>query len=58
MEKAKETISDIDETNQTKQTVVITGASGGIGFYSALSIAKTGAHVIITGRNKERGEIA
>lgn len=41
-------------------TVVITGATGGIGFQSALGIAKTrsDARIIITGRNKERGEAA
>lgn len=40
------------------RTVVITGGTGGIGFQSAIGIAKTGARVIITGRNRERGEIA
>lgn len=40
------------------RTVVITGGTGGIGFQSALGIAKTGAHVAITGRNRERGEAA
>ena len=40
------------------KTVVITGATGGIGYQSALGIAKTGARVIITGRNTERGEAA
>ena len=40
------------------KTVVITGGTGGIGIQSALGIAKTGARVLITGRNKERGEAA
>ena len=40
------------------RTVVITGGTGGIGFQSALGIAKTGAHVLVTGRNRERGEEA
>jgi len=35
--------------------VVITGATGGIGFQSALGIAKTGARLLITGRNRDRG---
>ena len=39
-------------------TVVITGGTGGIGFQSALGIAKTGARLLITGRNRERGEAA
>jgi NAD(P)-dependent dehydrogenase (short-subunit alcohol dehydrogenase family) len=39
-------------------TVVITGATGGIGLYSAIGIARTGARVIITGRDHDRGESA
>ena len=44
--------------SQEGRTVVITGGTGGIGFQSALGIAKTGAHLLITGRNRERGEAA
>ena len=44
-------------SNQEK-TVVITGATGGIGFYSALGIAKSGARIILVGRNQERGKEA
>ena len=40
------------------KTVVITGATSGIGYYSALDIANLGAHVILVGRNTERGENA
>ena len=40
------------------RTIVITGGTGGIGYQSALGLAKTGARVIITGRNQERGEAA
>lgn len=40
------------------RTVVITGGTGGIGFHSALAMARTGARVVITGRNRERGEAA
>ncbi len=36
-------------------TVLITGGTGGIGLQSAIGIAKTGAKVLITGRNKDRG---
>ena len=36
------------------KTVVITGETGGISFYSALEIAGLGAEVILTGRNPER----
>jgi len=40
------------------RTIVITGGTGGIGFQSALGIARTGARVVVTGRNQERGEAA
>ena len=42
----------------SEKTVVITGATSGIGYYTALEIAKLGAHVILVGRNTERGENA
>ncbi|MGB0347009.1 MAG: SDR family NAD(P)-dependent oxidoreductase [Balneolaceae bacterium] len=40
------------------KTIVITGGTGGIGIQSAIGIAKTGARILITGRNKERGDSA
>ncbi len=43
-------------SNQSKRTIVITGGTGGIGFQSALGIAQTGDCVVITGRNRTRGE--
>ena len=43
---------------QQRQTVVITGGTGGIGLHSALGVARTGARVLVTGRNRERGEAA
>ncbi len=42
--------------NQKDRTVIITGGTGGIGFQSALGLAKTGARVLITGRNRTRGD--
>ena len=42
----------------SEQTIVLTGGTGGIGFQSALGLAKTGARVVVTGRNRERGEAA
>ena len=38
----------------TKNTVLITGGSAGIGFEIARSFASNGNHVIITGRDKTR----
>lgn len=43
---------------QSQKTVVVTGATGGIGLRSAIGIAKDVDRVIITGRNRERGEAA
>ena len=39
-----------------KKTIVITGGRGGIGYFSALGIAKSGARIILIGRNQERGK--
>jgi NAD(P)-dependent dehydrogenase (short-subunit alcohol dehydrogenase family) len=40
------------------KNVVVTGANSGIGFETSLSLAKMGARVIITARNKELGGAA
>lgn len=44
--------------NLRDRTVVITGGTGGIGLQSAMGIAKTGGRIIITGRDRARGETA
>jgi NAD(P)-dependent dehydrogenase (short-subunit alcohol dehydrogenase family) len=38
------------------KTVLITGGTGGIGKETAIGLAKLGAHVVVTGRDKARGE--
>lgn len=43
---------------QAPKTIVITGGSDGIGLQTAKSLAATNAHIIITGRNKEKTENA
>lgn len=40
------------------KTVLVTGATSGIGQETAIGLAKLGAEVIITGRNRQRGEVA
>jgi NAD(P)-dependent dehydrogenase (short-subunit alcohol dehydrogenase family) len=43
---------------QEGRLVVITGATGGIGYEAALALAGAGAEVILTGRNADKGEAA
>lgn len=45
-------------TDLNKSVIYITGATAGIGYATAQLCLKKGAHVIITGRNKERLEQA
>ena len=45
-------------TSEEHPTALITGGTGGIGFHSAVGIAQTGARVLITGRDVDRGEAA
>lgn len=49
------TIKEIKETMKDK-IVLITGAIGGIGKQTALTLAKMGAQVVITGRSQTSGE--
>jgi NAD(P)-dependent dehydrogenase (short-subunit alcohol dehydrogenase family) len=46
------------DTDQKKKVIVITGGTGGIGYAEALDLAMLRNTVIITGRNRERGEEA
>lgn len=39
-----------------KKTIVITGATGGIGYATAIAFAKQGNDIILQGRNAEKGE--
>lgn len=43
---------------QQGRKVVITGATGGLGFETALALAKAGADVLMTGRNEAKGKDA
>jgi len=44
--------------SQKGKNIIITGANTGIGYYTALGLAKVGADVTIAGRNKEKIEEA
>jgi NAD(P)-dependent dehydrogenase (short-subunit alcohol dehydrogenase family) len=44
--------------SQLGRTAVVTGATGGLGYETALALAKTGAEVILTGRDDRKGQSA
>ena len=44
-----------DIPDQTGKLVVITGATGGLGYETALALASKGADVVLTGRNDKKG---
>ena len=41
--------------SQLGRSAVVTGATGGLGYETALALAKAGAEVILTGRDVGRG---
>ena len=47
-----------DIPSQRDRRVVITGATGGLGYETALALAGAGADVLLTGRNAAKGEAA
>ena len=44
--------------SQLGRTAVVTGATGGLGFETALALAKAGSEVILTGRDNRKGQSA
>jgi NAD(P)-dependent dehydrogenase (short-subunit alcohol dehydrogenase family) len=40
------------------RSAVVTGATGGLGYETALALAKAGAEVILTGRDDRKGQSA
>src|SRR5260221_9631868 len=44
--------------SQLGKSAVVTGATGGLGFETALALAKAGAEVILTGRDDRKGQSA
>lgn len=53
---SKWTVADIPPQNG--KVAVITGATGGLGYETALALAGAGADVVLTGRNAEKGATA
>jgi NAD(P)-dependent dehydrogenase (short-subunit alcohol dehydrogenase family) len=47
-----------DIPSQLGRTVVVTGATGGLGYETALALAKAGSEVILTGRDDRKGQRA
>jgi NAD(P)-dependent dehydrogenase (short-subunit alcohol dehydrogenase family) len=42
------------ESDSSRRTAIVTGASAGIGLYIALGLARAGMRVVMTGRSRER----
>src|SRR5258708_1706731 len=50
------TLNDIP--TQTGKLAIVTGATGGLGYETALGLAHAGAEVVLAGRNREKGRVA
>jgi NAD(P)-dependent dehydrogenase (short-subunit alcohol dehydrogenase family) len=46
-----------DIPSQNGKLAVVTGATGGLGYETALALARAGAEVLVTGRNAEKGRV-
>lgn len=47
-----------DIPSQLGRTAVVTGATGGLGYETALALARAGAEVVLTGRDDRKGQAA
>lgn len=50
--------STTDIPSQAGKLAVVTGATGGLGLQTALELARAGADVVVTGRNRKKGDAA
>jgi NAD(P)-dependent dehydrogenase (short-subunit alcohol dehydrogenase family) len=44
--------------SQVGKAAIVTGATGGLGYETALALARTGSEVVLTGRNDQKGQLA
>lgn len=51
-------MADREIPSQQGKSVVITGATGGLGYEIALALAKAGADIVLTGRDNQKGQVA
>ncbi len=51
-----EAIAGVADADLSGRTVLVTGATDGIGRATALALGRLGAHVIVHGRDREKGE--
>jgi NAD(P)-dependent dehydrogenase (short-subunit alcohol dehydrogenase family) len=47
-----------DIPDQSGRTIIVTGANSGLGYQTALELARHGAHVVMTARDGEKGRAA
>lgn len=47
-----------DIPDQSGRTIIVTGANSGLGFQTALELARHGAHVVMTARDEDKGRAA
>jgi NAD(P)-dependent dehydrogenase (short-subunit alcohol dehydrogenase family) len=52
---ATETVPQSGEEPSERQVILVTGSTSGLGRAVALKLASTGSHIIVHGRNRERG---
>ena len=53
---AQSAVQPLDAPDQDQPVILITGSTGGLGREVARRLATTGAHIMVHGRNRERGQ--